>query len=190
MYPDVRKYVDLLWLTFAIMWCLGALLQKKVARREPSRSRVAYLVLVILAVSLMYDKSLGLGPLGTSFLPKNWLFAYLGLGLTFTGISFAAWARLSLGGNWSGAVTVKKDHKLIRNGPYALVRHPIYTGVLVALLGTTFVLTRTRCLLAFGIAVLALSIKLRREEQFMTEQFGAEYTEYSQDVKALIPFIW
>jgi len=87
-------------------------------------------------------------------------------------------------------VTVKKDHKLVRNGPYALVRHPIYTGTLLALLGTAIVFGETQGLLVVALATLILWIKSRREELFMTEEFGEEYRQYKQKVKALIPYVW
>lgn len=106
------------------------------------------------------------------------------------GVAFAIWARVFLGGNWSSAVTIKADHELVRNGPYALVRHPIYSGTLLALLGTSIVFHAMRGLLAFGVAFLALRIKSRREEVFMMQEFGAEYVGYMKTVKALIPFVW
>jgi protein-S-isoprenylcysteine O-methyltransferase Ste14 len=187
---DIRRWIELLWVGFLVVWGIGALLQKQTVRREPIRSRLFHLSLAVVAGVLLFDKNLRLAPLGGRFVPKGLAFAYIGLTLTFVGIAFAIWARVFIGGNWSGAVTVKKDHELVRTGPYGLVRHPIYSGALLALLGTAIVFRETRGLLAFGVAILAFWLKSRREEFFMTEQFGAEYAKYQEKVKRLIPFVW
>jgi protein-S-isoprenylcysteine O-methyltransferase Ste14 len=105
-------------------------------------------------------------------------------------VAFAIWARFYLGRNWSGTVTVKQDHKLIRTGPYAVVRHPIYAGFGLAILGTAIAIGEVRGLAATVTALIGMALKSRLEEEFMTEQFGAEYVQYKKDVKAMIPFIW
>ncbi len=190
MHPDVLQWIEVLWIVFLVAWGIGALTQKQTVRKEAGRSRLVHLLLGALAGIVLFDKRLNFGILERPFVPQDIIFSYLGLTLTFAGIAFALWARVFLGRNWSGAVTVKKDHELVRTGPYALARHPIYTGVLLALLGTVIDLRQARGLLALGIAVLAFSIKMRREELFMAEQFGAAYAEYKQKVKALVPFVW
>ena len=100
------------------------------------------------------------------------------------------WARFALGRNWSGTVTVKHDHELVRSGPYAIVRHPIYSGFLLGLLGTVIVRGSLGALLGLGVIVLVLRLKSLTEESFMLEQFGSQYTAYQRDVKALVPFLW
>jgi protein-S-isoprenylcysteine O-methyltransferase Ste14 len=129
------------------------------------------------------------GPLAWRLLPAWPAIAWTGLALTVIGCAFAIWARLSLGRNWSGTVTVKEGHQLMRRGPYAVVRHPIYSGGLLALLGTALVVGELRGLLGVALAFLGWGTKLRLEEAFMSEQFGAEYTRYRREVKALIPFV-
>jgi protein-S-isoprenylcysteine O-methyltransferase Ste14 len=95
-----------------------------------------------------------------------------------------------IGRNWSSNVTVKEDHQLMRTGPYALVRHPIFAGLLLGMLGTALQAGEVRGLIGMALATIAWRTKLIMEEQFMTEQFGAEYASYKRDVKALVPFIW
>lgn len=190
METTVRKWIGLLWVTLGIVWVIGALTQKQTVRREPARSRLVHLFFGALVVILLFDKRVGPRFLREPFVPNAAVFLYPGLALTIAGIAFAIWARIFLGGNWSGAVTLKKDHELVRKGPYALVRNPIYTGALLALLGTAIVFRGTRGLLAVGVAVIALCIKIRREELFMAEQFGMEYAQYKQKVRKLIPFVW
>ncbi len=98
-------------------------------------------------------------------------------------------ARIFLGRNWSAVVTIKQDHEIIRRGPYALVRHPMYSGFLLAMLGTAVAMGEVRGLLAIGLAFLGLWLKLRTEESFLVEQFGVQYVQYRQETKALIPFV-
>jgi protein-S-isoprenylcysteine O-methyltransferase Ste14 len=87
-------------------------------------------------------------------------------------------------------VTVKAGHTLIRGGPYAVVRHPIYSGLSLAVLGTALAVGELRGLLAVGLVAFGFWHKSLLEERFMREEFGAEYERYCRDVKALIPFVW
>lgn len=190
MQPTILKCIGFLWIVFLVVWGIAALSQKRTVRRDSAGSRMIQVLLGGLAVVLLWGNGLDFGSLARPFVPLSLIFSLLGLTLTVAGLAFAISARVYIGGNWSGAVTVKKDHTLIRKGPYALVRHPIYTGVLLAMLGTAVAFGEVRGLLAVGVATLALWIKLRREELFMSEEFGAEYAQYKQKVKALIPFVW
>ena len=103
------------------------------------------------------------------------------------GLSFCVWARRVLGRNWSGIVTVKEGHELVREGPYRMVRHPIYTGLVLAFAGMALVDAQWRGVLAVAIGVGAFWRKLRLEERWMTEIFGQRYVEYREHTKALIP---
>ena len=127
--------------------------------------------------------------LGTRFLPDTMIVYWLGLLMVVAGLAFAVWARMHLGRNWSGTVTVKENHELIRSGPYAIVRHPIYTGLLLAILGTAIVLGEWRGLLAFCFFTITFLLKLRREERFMEESFPDTYPSYRAQVPALIPLL-
>jgi protein-S-isoprenylcysteine O-methyltransferase Ste14 len=102
---------------------------------------------------------------------------------------FAAWARVTLGRNWSATITVKQDHDLITSGPYRFVRHPIYTGLLLGLAGIAVARGEWRGVLGVVLAFGAFWRKLRIEERWMREQFGGAYDEYSRRVAALIPRI-
>jgi protein-S-isoprenylcysteine O-methyltransferase Ste14 len=99
------------------------------------------------------------------------------------------WAREHLGSNWSRSVTVKQDHELITSGPYALVRHPIYTGILLGFLGTSVAEGQVRSLIAFLLVAVILWAKLRLEEQWMRSEFGETYEAYAQRVHGLVPFV-
>jgi len=101
----------------------------------------------------------------------------------------AAWARRYLGTNWSSTVTIKEGHELVTAGPYAIVRHPIYTGLILAFVGTALAIGEWRAVLAAVLGVIAFWRKLSLEERWMREQFGERYQAYSRRVPALIPFV-
>jgi len=114
---------------------------------------------------------------------------WIAAALVVLGIFFAIWARINLGRNWSSAPAVKENPKLVTSGPYRFVRHPIYTGVLLAAFGTA--LTGT----AFGIglfliALVMFSLRINKEEKIMLGLFPNEYTSYQAHTKRLIPFVW
>jgi protein-S-isoprenylcysteine O-methyltransferase Ste14 len=186
---DVSGAITAVWITIGIVWAIGAVVTKRTRRTEAARSRVVHTALATVAFFLLFSARARLGPLAWRFVPESQGAAYAGLALTIAGAAFAIWARLFLGGNWSSSVTVKEDHKLVRTGPYSLVRHPIYSGGLLAIAGTALAVGEARGLLALILAFRAWRLKSKVEEGFMIEQFGAEYEEYERQVKALIPFV-
>jgi protein-S-isoprenylcysteine O-methyltransferase Ste14 len=101
----------------------------------------------------------------------------------------AIWARFYLGENWSSAVSIKVGHQLIRSGPYAWVRHPIYSGLILAAIGTALVRGEIRGALAIVLLWYAFSVKTRMEEVFMRKTFGPDYEAYSASTGALVPRI-
>ncbi len=169
------------------VWLVALLRTKMIQERAPFGTRLAYGIPVVLSFYLAFD----------GHVPYNWLYAdslsgsrgldVLGVTLTALGVGLAIWARFYLGGNWSSAVTVKVDHQLIRTGPYAWVRHPIYSGFLLAMLGTALARREVRGFIAIGLLWLGLWIKSRMEEVFMRRTFGAEYAAYSASTGALVP---
>jgi protein-S-isoprenylcysteine O-methyltransferase Ste14 len=191
MQPDLHVYIQMAWYTLAVIWLIGAFTTKRTVRRLPARSRfgLVYLALILLAF-LCFQKLMRFGVLARRFVPMSAVAGYIGLALTIAGCAFAIWARFYLGSNWSGRPTIKMDHTLVRSGPYRLARHPIYTGILIGMLGTAIYIGEIRALAGTVMALVALKVKSRLEEAFMTEQFGAEYTVYQERVKALIPFVW
>jgi len=130
-----------------------------------------------------------IGQLGTHLLPASAQLASAGLVVTSLGAAFAIWARLTLGRNWSATVTVKEDHSFVYRGPYRVVRHPIYAGILLAMLGTATVYDEAGCFLAVVFAFVGWWLKTRKEEDFMAQEFGEEYRRYQKNVKRLIPFV-
>jgi protein-S-isoprenylcysteine O-methyltransferase len=189
MLPGGFVWIEAVWLAVGLVWLVGALGAKRAVRHEQLWSRAAHLAIMATACALLFNHRARLGPLGARLLPaRDWI-AWLGFGLTVAGCAFAVWARFWLGSNWSGTVTVKEKHELVRRGPYAIVRHPIYTGLLVGVLGTAVVVGEVRGLLALVLAFVGWFTKTETEERFLLEEFAGDYVRYRSKVKRLIPFI-
>jgi protein-S-isoprenylcysteine O-methyltransferase Ste14 len=189
MQLDVQHYIDTVWLLVAIYWAVGVARAKPTVKRESILSSALHVLLGCAAVLLVWNPATGIGFLGhriTSAAP--WV-QWLGLAATSCGCAFAIWARARLGSNWSAMVTVKQNHELILRGPYAVVRHPMYSGFLLALAGTAIAVGEIRAFIGLGLAFIAFFLKSAAEEQFMREEFSGEYARYSQRVRRLIPFI-
>lgn len=187
----VEHWIGFLWLAFIVLWWLAAFASKRTVQRQTGGSRLLQSGIVLIGVVFLFN----LGHIFTRGWParhiiprtESWVLA--GAVLTVAAMLFAVWARTILGSNWSGRVTIKQDHQLILSGPYAFVRHPIYTGMLAALLGTALVYGETRCFVGLFICGIGLWLKSRTEEQFMMRQFGEQYAHYRQRVRALVPFV-
>jgi protein-S-isoprenylcysteine O-methyltransferase Ste14 len=181
--------IGLLWAAWYIYWVVAAIGVKKASRQESLLSRLSHTAPLIIAVALVAAPRPWHGWLSDRFLPRTVETYWLGVAILAVGLGFAVWARRYLGRNWSGTVTVKRDHELIRTGPYRFVRHPIYTGILLGFLGTAVSLGQWRGLLAVAFATFAFLLKIRLEEKWMTEPFGEMYVQYRKEVRALIPFV-
>jgi protein-S-isoprenylcysteine O-methyltransferase Ste14 len=186
---EVGRWIESVWLLVGVCWLVAALRSKPVARREKLLTRVGHLAIMTAACILLFSGWARVGALGDRFLSESDRVGWAGLGLTVVGCAFAVWARLWLGANWSATVTRKQDHELVRSGPYAVVRHPIYAGFLLAILGTALALGEVRGLVALALAFVGWFTKARTEERFLVEEFGAAYLRYRREVKQLIPFV-
>lgn len=185
-----RYLVPGLWVAWLLYWRISAVGVKAARRLESPASRAAHLVPLALAATLLWINSIpGGGVLFERFLPRSYGSYWTGTALLALGLAFSVWARVYIGRNWSATVTIKEDHELIRSGPYALVRHPIYTGLLLGFIGTAIVRAEWRGVLAVLIVFAALWRKLRLEERWMSETFGEEYRRYCEHTAALIPFL-
>ena len=188
--PDIYRRVVLgLWAAWALYWFVSAMRVKTTVRREPPGSRFAYVALGMIGGLLIAWPTRPGGWLAESLWPRSATSYWIGLALLCAGLAFAVWARVVLGRNWSGSVTVKEQHELIRSGPYRYVRHPIYTGLIVALLGTAVTIAIARAFLGVAFIVGSFLSKMRTEERFMRETFPQEYERYSAEVPALVPFL-
>ncbi|HEX4025668.1 MAG TPA: isoprenylcysteine carboxylmethyltransferase family protein [Steroidobacteraceae bacterium] len=182
--------IPALWLAWVCYWRIMSSDAKPTVRLESAWSRAAHLVPLFLAAALLLMGTVPHGGLlFHRFVARGWIVYWVGVALVAAGLGFAVWARVHLGRNWSASVTVKQGHELVRTGPYALVRHPIYTGLLLALLGSALARGQWRGLLAVLLALAGIWYKLTLEERWMRETFGAAYDEYRHHSRALIPYL-
>jgi len=178
-----------LWIAFLLYWQFKAVGAKATQRLEPAASRILRSLAFLIAILLLSTTSIPLPWLYRPLWPAGLFGFWLGATVTVAGLLFAVWAREHLGANWSRSVTIKQNHELITTGPYAVVRHPIYTGILVGFLGSVIALSQVRGLIAFALVFVALWVKLRMEEQWMRSQFGQTYVSYAQHTAALVPWL-
>lgn len=177
------------WLPLAVVWTVGALKAKPKAYTERPDSRLGHIVTIAIALTLLFSGPARFGILGLRVTPPSAVTGAIAIALTAAGIGLAMWARLYLGGNWSAIVAIKQDHALICSGPYRFVRHPIYAGILTAMLGNAIGFGEVGCFLAVAIAFAAFLAKARLEDAFLDARFGADHRRYRAEVKSLIPLV-
>ena len=178
------------WAIFFIFWLVTAFSAKPAVERQNRAGRLGYLSLLVLGFGLLSrGSSRPASPLGFLILPPSSAVLITGFVLTVLGLVLALWARITLGTNWSGTVTFKKDHELIRRGPYAFVRHPIYTAVLLMFLGTAIARGNVGGFAGLTFVFASIWIKLKQEEALLLRHFPNEYASYCSRVKRLVPFL-
>jgi protein-S-isoprenylcysteine O-methyltransferase Ste14 len=171
------------WAAFWLYWLLAAFSMKKgrVPWSRELRIRVAIVVVVVLLVRLGALRGHGLNT-------DPWR-AVLGLALFALGLGFAIWARVHIGRNWGSPMTQKDEPELVTSGPYHYVRHPIYSGILVAGVGTAVALSWL-WLIVVALTGVYFVYSATVEERYMTEQFPDVYPAYKSSTKMLFPFIF
>lgn len=182
-----RWLLPVLWLGWTAFWARGTADNKPVVRQESGASWLAYNLPLVVGAALLATPRRGRGWLSSRFPPIGRPAFWVGAVGVVVGLGFTVAARATLAGNWSATVTVKRDHELIRIGPYRLVRHPIYTGLLLALLGTAVARGDERGWAALPFLAASFLRKIGVEERFMAEQFPKEYACYRARTPALIP---
>ncbi len=183
----LRLIPSICWLVFLTYWIVSWRAVKTTTERQP-RGQEILIRLTTMAGALL----IGFGGARAGF---DWPLVHTGiLALTILGcilcglgLAIALWARRTLAGNWSSNVTFKEDHELIQRGPYAYARHPIYTGILLMMLGTAITANQKGALVGVAVVFMGLWWKLRQEESLMLKHFPGAYPAYRQRVKALIP---
>jgi protein-S-isoprenylcysteine O-methyltransferase Ste14 len=182
-----RYLIEAPWIVFIVYWAMGALKTRRTERTESFASRYGILLLVIAGFALLFMDEAEIGFLGYQVIQRTYALAVTGVVLTWAGIALALWARWHLGQYWSARITIKEDHKLIRTGPYSRLRHPIYSGLDLAAIGTALTIDQWRCVLGVCLIILAYGIKARREEAMLRAQFGADFQDHCGHTGFLIP---
>ena len=190
MIPFIEHWIGYAWLAFIVLWFLAGIASKRSVRTQTSSSRLFQVVLIFIGAMIFnLNRWFVSGWPTLRIIPRETPFILGGAIITIAGMLFCVWARAILGTNWSARVTIKANHELVRQGPYQIVRHPIYTGLLIGLLGTAFVYGFAGCFVGVLVIGFAFWLKSQTEEQFMVQQFGDQYLQYRQQVRALIPYI-
>ena len=185
-----ESFFPAVWVAFLAYWRIKAAGTKTTQRLEPAASRIIRALTFLIVVALLTVPRIPPPWLYRQLWPAGlWPF-WIGAAVTVGGLLFAVWARLHLAGNWSSEVTIKQGHELITTGPYAVVRHPIYTGILGGFLGSAIALSQVRGAIGFLLIFVVLWPKLRMEEKWMRSEFGESYATYAHRTAALVPYLF
>ena len=175
------------WAIWALFWLAMSVFSKRNRRRETPLQRLEHIIPAVIGFMLLFNDGLRWPLLARVIFPDVPVLMLFCVIITAFGLLFSVWARLALGSNWSGSVTIKADHQLIRRGPYRSIRHPIYTGMLTALLATAVTQQQLSGLLGFFIILFALYRKALREESFLSQEFGDAFTDHRQHTGMFLP---
>jgi len=188
-YPLALNIISACWILFALVWLLAAFWTKRSVYQESRLQRMSYVIPLLVGGFLLAKGRRLSDSLSHRVIPHVEALAWTGVVLCVAGLAFCIWARFTLGRNWSGVVTLKGGHELVVHGPYALVRHPIDTGLLTMFVATMIVLGHVAGIIAAPFVFVSIWIKLRHEEKLMLKKFPNEYAAYQQRVRRLIPFV-
>jgi len=170
--------IGLLWVLLLSYWFVTSFQRRQTLRGEPRWQWLARITPLVLAYSLCMHNPGWPDWLGRRFVPASMWISILGVAVTAMGVSLAIWARRHLGVNWSAAISIRAGHELIGTGPYRTIRHPIYSGFLLATVGTALTIGEMRGLVTFAIVLLLFTVKARKEDAWLTREFGADFTSH------------
>lgn len=179
--------VEVPWIVFLLYWIVSAIRTRVTVQTESFASRYLIVLIETVGFVLLFRHAAGIGFLGGRFMHRTLASAIVGSILTWMGIGLAIWARYHLAEYWSARITIKEDHQLIRTGPYARLRHPIYSGIILAAIGSAVVIDQWRCVLGVCLILTGYCIKARKEEAMLTQQFGESFREHQKHAGFLIP---
>ncbi len=186
---DPERACYAIWTVWAVSWFLAAAWSSRAQSRASIAQQLPYRLLTMAGFVLLFAVRTNRyhGPLRLWTLPisAGWAMVLL----CAMGFGFAWWARLHLGQLWSAFVTRKADHRIVDTGPYHIVRHPIYTGIVAAAIALALIKGTVIALAGALLAAFGFWVKARLEEGFLREQLGAEaYDAYRRRVPMLVPF--
>jgi protein-S-isoprenylcysteine O-methyltransferase Ste14 len=175
------------WAVFIVVWAITSFAAKTSVRRGLNSAGVLWRIGILIVVVIL-SRGVAQG-----WIPRPTPFPYavqvIGVPLTALGVGFAIWARMTLGSNWGMPMTLRENPELVTGGPYAFVRHPIYTGIIFAMLGTALTVGSMWFFVLF-ISFGYFLISTHQEEKDMVRQFPEAYPAYKARTKRLIPFVF
>lgn len=180
-------FITICFLVMAIVWIVTAFSTKQVAKKSGGWIlRFIFYATIILVIYLQKNVNF----LAISLWPKTEMGYFIADSVTFFGLLVMLWARLYLGKNWSGNIVIKEKHELVTGGPYALIRHPIYSGLILMVLGVVLYFNTLVLSVFFVIFFWGAYYKAKKEEKILMEYFSNDYLEYKKHTKYLVPFIF
>ncbi|MHB8605258.1 MAG: methyltransferase family protein [Thermoplasmatota archaeon] len=187
----VWAVVGVSWLAFGCVWLVAARGASRPVKREPFTADLEHRAFLVVGYLLLFASPFsGVPILDARFDPDA--FAWLAFGETVfvAGFTLVVWARVTLGKEWSSRVTIKEGHQLVERGPYARIRHPIYTALIVMYAGSAIAVGELRALVGLALVALSFVRKLAVEERFLAGEFGPAWTAYVGRTKRLVPGVW
>jgi protein-S-isoprenylcysteine O-methyltransferase Ste14 len=181
--------ISVCWMIFSAFWLIAAVSTKRSIYRESGLHRLSHVTPILIGCFLVFRGNRMSYPLNARIIPPTDWIILAAVILCVAGLAFCLWARFTLGRNWSGTITLKEEHELIVRGPYRIVRHPIYTGLLAMIIATVLVRGHLAGIIGAVLVFVSLWIKLSSEEKVMLKQFQDQYAVYQQRVRRLIPFV-
>ena len=178
------RLMALLWLAWMVSWHVAALWRGATREEAPRREYRLHFAIALVGFLLAFSTWPRMAPLWPASAALGWAM----VALTIAGFAFAWWARIHLGKLWSGGVVLRDEHRVVDSGPYALVRHPIYTGLFAAVIAMALVRATPLALLGAALFVLGFTLKARVEERFL-EQALPGYADYRRRVGMIVPGI-
>jgi protein-S-isoprenylcysteine O-methyltransferase Ste14 len=145
------------------------------------------LIFIVVGFSFLFSNQ---GHAGMQLTPQTMELGIAGLIIDLFFVAFAIWARVVIGKNWANAIALKEGHELVQRGPYAVVRHPIYTGMLFATFGVALTLGTLSAYVGVILLLIGILIRIRDEDELMAKQFPGEHAAYRARTKTLVPFVW
>jgi protein-S-isoprenylcysteine O-methyltransferase Ste14 len=188
-YSSGLAVIRVCWIIFIVVWLLGAVSTKRTIYRESSGERARYWLVLVIGYFLVIKSGNLPSPFDWLVVSRTNSSGWIGAFLCLSGLLFAIWARVILGRNWSGVITLKEEHELIERGPYRIVRHPIYTGILAMFAGTAIAMGYFGGFMGLFLVFVSFWLKLKREEDLMLKHFPDKYAAYQRRVKRIIPFL-
>lgn len=177
----------LLWIIVTAYWIISS---KTISSKEHRGNEIFSFIKLIGSSLIIYLPLLTGGFIAAPFFLPSLITAFIGLILCFFGIIIMMRARQFLGKNWSGNVILQKEHLIIKDGPYKYVRHPMYSGDLLAMFGSAIIVGQIFGIVWTLFCASGLIMKIKKEEKLLAGKFPDDYSFYKQQTKMLIPFIW
>ncbi|HEV2490874.1 MAG TPA: isoprenylcysteine carboxylmethyltransferase family protein [Candidatus Acidoferrales bacterium] len=185
--PWTLVAIQIAWGATFIYFIASALLTNRIKRREPWSGRILDRVLLMGSYILLFSGLSVPGIANQHFMQPRALFQIAGAVMTYLGLPLTIWSRACLGRYWSGVVALKQDHRLIQSGPYRVVRHPLYSGLVLAAFGMAVCVTTWSSLLGAAGLLTCFERRAQKEDGLLAGEFGAEFEIYLQRTGRLIP---